>query len=168
MVSFISSSSYLAGRSHPIMRESLCRSFNEIWIDNLSGDKYKTGKVVPRGQPGEGTADQSIFSTDQDPRGIQPGTAITTLLKRRAAGDEIARAHYRDLWGRSGDKRASLLASLSMSGWTPERVTEAADIPAGPVPDVFHAVARNDEYLNTFDQRAAEFRFSGGQTLAPC
>jgi hypothetical protein len=34
------------------------------------------------------------------------------------------------------------------------------------VPDVFQAVARNDEYLNIFDRRAAEFRFSGGQTLA--
>jgi hypothetical protein len=45
VVSFISNSSYLAGRSHPIMRESLCRSFHEIWINNLNGDKYKTGKV---------------------------------------------------------------------------------------------------------------------------
>ena len=34
------------------------------------------------------------------------------------------------------------------------------------VPDVFQAVARNDEYLNIFDRRAAAFRFSGGQTLA--
>jgi hypothetical protein len=132
VVSFISNSSYLAGRSHPIMRESLCRSFHEIWINNLNGDKYKTGKVVPRGQPGEGTADQSIFTTEQDPRGIQPGTAITTLLKRRNSEAGIATAHYRDFWGRAGAKRAALLASLNMRGWTTERVAEAASVPAGP------------------------------------
>ena len=34
------------------------------------------------------------------------------------------------------------------------------------VPDVFQAVARNDEYINIFDRRAAEFCFAGGQTLA--
>jgi hypothetical protein len=33
------------------------------------------------------------------------------------------------------------------------------------VPDVFQAVARNDEYINIFDRRAGEFSFSGGQTL---
>ena len=125
VVSFISNSSYLAGRSHPIMRESLCRSFNEIWINNLNGDKYKTGKVVPRGQPGEGTADQSVFTTEQDTRGIQVGTAVTTLLKRRAAGDGIATAHYRDFWGRAGDKRAALFAALEMRRWVTERVAEA-------------------------------------------
>lgn len=34
------------------------------------------------------------------------------------------------------------------------------------VPDVFQAVARNDEYFNIFDRRAAEFNFSDKQTLA--
>lgn len=81
IVSFISNYSFLAGRSHPIMRESLCHNFDKIWIDNLNGDKYKTGKVIPDGLPGAGTADQSIFTTEQDPRGIQVGTAITTMLK---------------------------------------------------------------------------------------
>lgn len=55
VVSFISNYSFYAGRSHPIMRESLIRSFDEIWIDSLNGDKYKTGKVIPKGLPGEGT-----------------------------------------------------------------------------------------------------------------
>lgn len=34
------------------------------------------------------------------------------------------------------------------------------------VPDVYQALARSDEYLNIFDRRAAEFKFSEGQTLA--
>ena len=76
IVSYISNSSYLTGRSHPVMRRSLLRNFHRVWIDNLNGDKFKTGKIIPKGLPGEGTADQSAFTTDHDPRGIQPGTAI--------------------------------------------------------------------------------------------
>jgi hypothetical protein len=34
------------------------------------------------------------------------------------------------------------------------------------VPDVFQAIARNDEYINIFDRRAVEFSFSEGQSLA--
>lgn len=33
------------------------------------------------------------------------------------------------------------------------------------VPDVFPAVARNSEYFDIFERRAAEFHFTGGQTL---
>jgi hypothetical protein len=77
IVSFISNYGFYTGRSHPLMRESLAKSFDEIWIDCLNGDKYKTGKVIPKGFPGEGTTDQSIFTTENDPRGIQVGTGIT-------------------------------------------------------------------------------------------
>lgn len=126
VVSFISNSSYLAGRSHPIMRESLCRSFHEIWVNNLNGDKYKTGKVIPKGLPGEGTADQSVFTTEHDPRGIQVGTAVTTLLKRRDAGTGVAVTHYRDLWGRAADKRAALSAASEAHLRAGKSVTEAA------------------------------------------
>ena len=46
VVSYISNSSFLSGRSHPMMRESLLHSFDTIWIDNLNGDKYRTGKII--------------------------------------------------------------------------------------------------------------------------
>ena len=58
------------------MRRSLLSSFQCVWIDNLNGDKFRTGKVIPEGLAGEGTADQSAFTTDNDAYGIQPGTAI--------------------------------------------------------------------------------------------
>lgn len=132
IVSFISNSSYLAGRSHPIMRESLCHSFHEIWIDNLNGDKYKTGKLIPEGWPGAGTTDQSIFTTDQDARGIQIGTAITTLIKRRNEQLTVATAHYRDFWGRSGDKRSALLNSLTIGAWSEELIEQARQLASGP------------------------------------
>ena len=96
------------------MRRSLLRNFHQVWIDNLNGDKYKTGKTIPKGLPGEGTADQSAFTTDFDPRGIQPGTAIVTWLKRATpqTPPDHSVVSYRDFWGLANAKRAALLASL--------------------------------------------------------
>lgn len=110
LVSLITNSSWLTGRSHPIMRESLLTNFHEAWIDNLNGDKYRTGKIIPRGIPGEGTADQSVFSTESDARGIQTGVAIATFLKRGpgAGSAEKAIVNYRDFWGRAALKRRQL------------------------------------------------------------
>lgn len=114
IVSYISNSSYLTGRSHPLMRRSLLTNFHKVWIDNLNGDKFKTGKIIPKGLPGAGSADQSIFTTDGDPRGIQPGTAIVTWLKRAApqVPPDQAEVAYREFWGLAKWKRSALLASL--------------------------------------------------------
>ena len=114
IVSYITNSSYLTGRSHPLMRRSLLRNFHQAWIDNLNGDKYKTGKTIPKDLPGEGTADQSAFTTEFDPRGIQPGTAIVTWLKRATPQTlpDHSVVSYRDFWGLANAKRAALLASL--------------------------------------------------------
>src|SRR6266851_5122840 len=114
IVSYISNSSYLTGRSHPLMRQSLLTNFHKVWIDNLNGDKYRTGKLIPEGLPGAGSADQSAFTTEMDPRGIQPGTAIVTWLKRKAVktGPTDTTVLFRDFWGPAAAKRASLLASL--------------------------------------------------------
>ncbi len=134
IVSFISNYSFHTGRSHPIMRESLLSRFQEVWIDSLNGDKYKTGKVIPDGLPGEGTADQSIFSTEQDPRGIQVGTAITTLVKLKApkGAAALVTVRYRDFWGKSDRKRLALLESVDIGSWSKDKRTTAAARPEGP------------------------------------
>jgi hypothetical protein len=128
IVSFISNSSYLTGRSHPLMRQSLLTNFHSVWIDNLNGDKYRTGKLIPQGLPGAGTADQSAFTTELDPRGIQPGTAIVTWLKRKApkALPTETTVLYRDFWGLANSKRVALIASLS--------VDEGKDQPSSTIP----------------------------------
>jgi hypothetical protein len=121
VVSYISNSSYLTGRSHPLMRRMLLTNFDAVWIDNLNGDKYRTGKVIPKGLPGAGTRDDSAFTTEMDPRGIQPGTTIATWVKRKGArtkpGETIVL--YRDFWGPAAVKRRGLLASLP-AGSPPE------------------------------------------------
>jgi hypothetical protein len=121
VISYISNSSYLTGRSHPMMRRSLLSNFHGVWIDNLNGDKYRTGKVIPRGLPGAGTRDDSAFTTEMDSRGIQPGTAIVTWVKRtgRRTKADNAAVLYRDFWGPAAIKRQGLLASLP-TGSPPE------------------------------------------------
>ncbi len=95
VVCFISNYSWLDGLSFTGMRERYLDAFDIVRIDCLNGDKYQTGKTTPEGEP-----DPSIFSTPEDPVGIQVGTAIATLVRR--AGHEPARqVDFRHLWGQS-------------------------------------------------------------------
>ncbi len=114
VISYISNSSYLTGRSHPLMRRSLLSNFHAVRIDNLNGDKYRTGKIIPKGLPGAGTRDDSAFTTEMDPRGIQPGTAIVTWVKETKARTKPGETPvlYRDFWGPAALKRQGLIASL--------------------------------------------------------
>ena len=95
VVCFISNYSWLDGLSFTGMRERYLEAFDAIRIDNLNGDKYKTGKTTPEGAP-----DPSIFSTPEDPVGIQVGTAIATLV-RKADHVPAQSASFRHLWGQS-------------------------------------------------------------------
>jgi REP element-mobilizing transposase RayT len=76
IVCFISNYSWLDGLSFTGMRERYLDAFDRIWIDCLNGDKYKTGKLTPEGEP-----DPSVFSTEFNPEGIQVGTAIALLVR---------------------------------------------------------------------------------------
>ena len=106
IISFISNYSWLDGLSHTVMRARYLEAFDEVWIDNLNGDKYKTGKLTPEGKP-----DPSAFSTESNREGIQVGTAVATLV-RRGEGPTPAQPadiHFRNFWGK--EKRAELIAS---------------------------------------------------------
>ena len=94
VVCFISNYSWLDGLSFTGMRELYLAEFDKIRIDCLNGDKYKTGKVTPRGEP-----DPSIFSSDGDPVGIQVGTAITTLVRKSVHAPAVS-VGFRHLWGK--------------------------------------------------------------------
>lgn len=126
VVSFISNSSYLVGRSHPIMRESLLENFDAIWVDNLHGNRIASERT-PWGQSCE-----TIFNTGEIGPGIKVGTCVSTLLKRMGAGKRMARVYIRDFWGQAEKKRAALLASLEMGSWTEQKRTECSKLPEGP------------------------------------
>jgi len=103
VISFISNYGWLDSLSCPGIRERYLDVFDSITIDCLNGDKYKTGKKTPEGLP-----DPSIFSTPANPAGIQVGTAIATLVRKKdhSPSETIL---YRDLWGTT--KRQTLAST---------------------------------------------------------
>lgn len=112
VVCFISNYSWLDGLSFTGMRERYLEAYDRIWIDCLNGDKYKTGKLTPEGEP-----DPSVFSTEFSPEGIQVGTAIALLLRKDdAGGDRTQETFFRHLWGR--EKGSELLQSADHDGRT--------------------------------------------------
>ena len=116
VVCFISNYSWLDGLSFTGMRERYLEAFDAIRIDCLNGDKRKTGKTTPDGEP-----DPSIFSTPENPVGIQLGTAITTLV-RKAGHAPAATVGFRHLWGRA--KREELTATAETE---PEALYDAIE-----------------------------------------
>jgi hypothetical protein len=99
VIAFISNYSWLDSSSCSGMRERYLETFDTINIDCLNGDKYKTGKKTPDGLP-----DPSLFSTSANPAGIQVGTAIVTMVRKRdhQPTDTVG---FRNIWG-SGKREA--------------------------------------------------------------
>jgi hypothetical protein len=108
IVCFISNYSWLDGLSFTGMRERFLEVFDHIWIDCLNGDKYKTGKLTPEGEP-----DPSVFSTEKNREGIQVGTAVS-LLARRGDDRPPAGVAFRHFWGK--EKLAELSVATERKG----------------------------------------------------
>lgn len=109
VVCLISNYGWLDSLSFTGMRERYLGVFDRIWIDNLNGDKYRTGKTTPDGKP-----DPSIFSTEKNREGIQVGTAVSLFVKGAPNRDGV---DYREWWGAA--KRAELeeAASSDSRAW---------------------------------------------------
>lgn len=103
VIAFISNYSWLDSSSCSGMRERYLDAFDTINVDCLNGDKYKTGKRTPEGLP-----DPSLFSTTANPAGIQVGTAIVTMVRKREH-KPTSTISFRNLWG--AGKRAVLAAT---------------------------------------------------------
>lgn len=136
IVCYISNYSWLDGLSFPAMRERYLDVFDHIWIDNLNGDRYRTGKVTPEGLP-----DPSMFSTEHNREGIQVGTAIS-LLVRREEHESTSSLEYRSLWGTS--KLQQLEESAAGNGTTPYETIEPSSALGYP----FQPMEQDEEYLN--------------------
>ena len=110
IVCFISNYSWLDGLSFTGMRERVLDGFDAIRIDCLNGDKYKTGKTAPDGSP-----DPSIFSTPEDPIGIQVGTAIATLVRKEIHASAVE-VEFRHLWGQAKLEELVQTADTGLDG----------------------------------------------------
>ncbi len=96
VICYVSNNSWLQGLSHTAMRERFMEAFDSIRIDNLHGDRFRTGKLTPTGE-----SDPSAFSTLQNPEGIQVGTAIATLIRLNRPVHATRGVFLRDWWGRA-------------------------------------------------------------------
>jgi len=138
VVSFISNYSWTKKDSFVVMREHMLGAFQQIWLDSLNGDKYETGKRTP-----DGRSDQSVFTTESSPEGIQVGTAIATMVRLPEGGQEC-QVCWRESWGLSSDKRRELVESLD----APEMRTLYREIrPRREFKYVLKPVQISDEYL---------------------
>ena len=136
VVCFISNYSWLDGLSFTGMRERYLETFDAIRIDCLNGDKYKTGKVAPDGSP-----DPSIFSSPDDPVGIQVGTAIATLVRKldHAPTGEVG---FRHLWGQA--KREELIETEEVE---PGKLYESVE-PVLPLGLLFVQTAVSEDWFD--------------------
>ena len=136
VVCFISNYSWLDSLSGPGMRERYLEAFDVIRIDNLNGDKYRTGKVAPDGSP-----DPSIFSTPDDPVGIQVGTAVATLV-RKLDHAPAPNVEFRNLWG-----QAKLAALTETAEAAPDALYDAVE-PVLPLGLPFAPVAVSRDWFD--------------------
>jgi len=137
VVCLISNNSWLESLSFTGMRERFLEAFDKVWVDNLNGDKYRTGKLTPDGQP-----DPSVFSTEKNREGIQVGTAIGLLARSHAVG--LAKVAYRDFWGVT--KREQLAAGHPSSKGEDSDYVDLDPVAEAGYPFVRAGVSR--DYLN--------------------
>ncbi|MCD0167334.1 N-6 DNA methylase, partial [Deinococcus sp. 12RED42] len=122
IVSMITPTTWLDGWSFTGMREHYLEAFDEIRVDNLNGDRFRTGKVTPEGKP-----DPSIFSTPFNREGIQVGTAIA-LMVRKEDHKPAEAVQYRELWGTDKLKQ---LAQESLQGAQPKYIEVRPELKLG-------------------------------------
>lgn len=106
IVSYISNSSWLTLPSFTVMRESLIRNFNQIWIENMHGDRTIT-EYGP-----DGRSSETVFAIDGFSPGIRQGVATSLLI--RTGTDSPTTYRYRNDINASdaGQRRLDLLATL--------------------------------------------------------
>lgn len=148
IVCFISNNAWLDGLSHPTMRHHYLRTFQHLLIDNLNGDKYRTGKTTPEGLP-----DPSAFSTSQNREGIQVGTAISTLVRNRSVGQGAAALELRDLWG------AGKLAQLARESRRENEPRYCSFVPVPSLGDLYAERRHSSAYIG-WPRLSELFRFS--------
>jgi predicted helicase len=88
IVAVITSNSFLDGLIHRGMRESLCETFNQIYILDLHGNAEKKETAL------DGSKDENVFS-------IKEGVSIAILVKKKNLAKKIGHTDY---WGLRTEK----------------------------------------------------------------
>jgi Type ISP C-terminal specificity domain/N-6 DNA Methylase len=129
IVCFISNYSWLDGLSHPAMRHKYLKTFANIYIDNLHGDR-KISEYAPDGRTSE-----TIFAVTGTSVGIRIGTAISTLVRNTRSDKTSAVVHYRDFEdARASERRESLTRSIDTHepSYSPVTLSSKLGLPFKP------------------------------------
>jgi len=104
ILGFITNHSYLDNPTFRGMRQSLMKSFNEIYIMNLHGNSLKKEKCP------DGSKDENVFD-------IKQGVAIAIFIKKREEKKKC-KIHYSEIWGLREEKNKKLLKyDISKTKW---------------------------------------------------
>jgi hypothetical protein len=85
VLGFIINHAYLNSPTFRGMRQSLLKSFEEIYVLNLHGNSHQK-EICP-----DGSKDENVFD-------IQQGVSISLFVKKGEKTD-VTKVHYADLWG---------------------------------------------------------------------
>jgi len=86
VLAFVTNHGYLDNPTFRGMRQSLMKTFDDIYVLDLHGNSKKKEKAP------NGSKDENVFD-------IQQGVAIAIFVKRGAVADQPALVHHADLWG---------------------------------------------------------------------
>lgn len=108
IVGFVTNHGWLDGATFRGMRRSLLRTFDEIYVLDLHGNRRRREERADGSGP-----DANVF-------GIEQGVAIVLLVKRRAAMEALARRVFRaDLYGNRAHKLRWLASrDVESTSWT--------------------------------------------------
>lgn len=87
VLGYVTNHSYLDNPTFRGMRQSLMKTFSEIYLLDLHGNAKKKERAP------DGSRDENVFN-------IQQGVAIGLFIKRADAGEKLAKVSHADLWGR--------------------------------------------------------------------
>jgi len=129
-IGLITNHSYLDNPTFRGMRQSLLKSFDEIFILNLHGNSLKKEKCP------DGSKDENVFD-------IRQGVAIALFIKRGAKkGETEAEVFCADLQGRREDKYAFLEAhDIKNTKW--KRLS--------PKSGAYFFIARDERFLEKYE-----------------
>ncbi|RMG79890.1 MAG: DNA methyltransferase [Chloroflexi bacterium] len=105
VLAFVTNHGYLDNPTFRGMRQSLLKTFTDIYIFDLHGNSNKKEKTP------DGNADQNVFD-------IQQGVSIGIFIKNPDKKTDYATVHHAHLWGTRNDKYEQLNANdISTTPW---------------------------------------------------
>lgn len=135
VLGYVTSHSYLDNLTFRGMRQSLMRTFDEIYLLDLHGNA-KRKESAP-----DGSRDENVFD-------IQQGVAIGLFVKRSGAGDAPAKVFHADLWG---EREAG--PDGGKYGWLSDNDVETTDwTELSPKSPLYLFVPRDEELAEEYER----------------